>query len=406
MEATLQGIFRESFVEYKERHGLSMDQHKAAQAIMDCHSDAIGHEEWACPNEDHVERQYHSCRHRSCPRCHRAEMNNWLEKTKARLLPCDHYHVVFTLPHELNPIWHYNRHWCSDALFKAASETLRQLLKDDRYLGAEVGMLASLHTWGRTLSFHPHLHLLVSGGGLSGEEWKRVKKDFLLPVGVIKAKFRGKWLSWINAAYDKGDIQLPPDWTERDWKRALCRIARKNWNIRIQGAYRHGKGVAVYLSRYVKGGPIKDHALLRADGRTVDFRYRDYRDDKTKIMTLSVDNFISRVLWHVPIKGQHNVRYYGLYVPGATDKRDSIRSHLGEAPGEVVPEKDPKERRCPVCGHLLAFVGRARAESSYIKSAPVQQAVQVDRDTASLRRKSRSVDLSAAFFWPQQRPLN
>jgi len=325
MEITLQKIFRSGFESYSHKTGLSIDQHKAAHAIMDCQSEALGYETYKCLDDDHLEKINHSCKHRSCPRCNHGLINDWLEKTKSRLLDCAHFHVVFTLPHELHPIWHYNRKWCADRLHKASAETLQQLLRDERYLGADVGILSSLHTWGRTQSFHPHAHLLVTGGGLNGENWLEVKKDFLLPVGVIKAKFRGKWLSWLNEAYASGELKLPPDMTEHEWKKILRKMARKSWNIRIQGGYEHGKGVAIYLSRYVKGGPIKNHALLDATSKSVTFEYRDYRDEKMKEMSLSVDNFISRVLWHVPVKGQHNIRYYGLYVPNAREKRKKVR---------------------------------------------------------------------------------
>ncbi len=179
MEATLQNVFRREFGAYKQRHGLSIDQYKAAQAIIDCQSEALGYEKWECLEDGHTEELNHSCRHRSCPRCHGAQTHEWLEKVQSRLLTCDHYHVIFTLPHELNALWQHNRSWSSDRLFKASAETLKQLLADEKYLGAEVGMLSALHTWGRTLSFHPHVHVLVSGGGLKGKEWKTVKNDFL-----------------------------------------------------------------------------------------------------------------------------------------------------------------------------------------------------------------------------------
>ena len=119
-----------------------------------------------------------------------------------RLLPCDHFHVVFTLPHELNALWAYNRAWSADHLFRAAAETLQQLLDDERHLGAKVGMVVSLHTWGRTLSFHPHVHVLVTGGGLAAGQWRSRRRDYLLPAAVLKAKFRGKWLAWLNQAYE------------------------------------------------------------------------------------------------------------------------------------------------------------------------------------------------------------
>ncbi len=386
MEATLQSLFINHFDRYQQQHSLSTDQHQAARAIMACRTDELGHEEWACSQDDHVEQQAHSCRHRSCPRCHAADSHDWLEKTQARLLPCDHYHVVITLPHELNEVWQFNREWSADQLFKAAAETLRQLLRDERYLGAEVGLLASLHTWGRTLSFHPHLHILVTGGGLAGHTWRQLQKDFLLPVGVIKAKFRGKWLSWLNLAYEQDKIQLPTHWSVADWRRALRRVARKSWNVRIQGPYRHGNGVVNYLSRYVHGGPIKDQRLIGGDATEVQFRYRDHHDGKEKPMTLKTDHFLSRVMWHVPVKGQHNVRYYGLYTPGAKAKRELIREQWGETLGEVVTETRKVERICPQCGSPLRHRSSTRRKISYIRSdyplmhsVPVQHAVQPDR---------------------------
>jgi len=402
MEATLQSIFRTGFKHYQEQHGLSMDQHQAAQAIMSCQSEELGYEEWSCVDDGHTERLNHSCRHRSCPRCNQALTHDWLEKTKARMLSCDHYHVVFTLPHELNAIWHYNRHWCSDHLFKATSETLAQLLKDDRYLGAQVGMLSSLHTWSRTQSFHPHMHILVTGGGLSGKEWRTVNNDFLLPVGVLKAKFRGKWLAWLNKAYADGDLILPPDWTENTWIKTLARIAKKNWNVRIQGAYRHGNGVAVYLSRYVRGGPIKDSRLLKVDDTSVTFRYRSHADGKEKTLDLPFDHFITRVLWHVPVKGQHNVRYYGIYVPGARDKRELVREQLGETGGEDAPDKPTRQRICPECGKPMLHRLSARRKISYIRyangSRRVQQDVRADRETATWQQAWRIYKPPSGFF--------
>ncbi len=375
MEATLQSIFLTTFESYRKEHGLSMDQIKAAQAIMDCQREALGHEEWVYPNDGHVETQRHSCRHRSCPRCNGSQSREWLEKIKAKLLPCDHYHVVFTLPHELNAIWHYNRHWCADRLFQATAETLRELLKDDRYLGAEVGLLSSLHTWGRTLIFHPHMHVLVTGVGLRGDEARRIANDFLLPVGVLKAKFRGKWLSWLNRAYADGDICLPEGWSELEWRRVLRQVSRKNWNIRIQGAYRHGDGVAVYLSRYVRGGPVKNQKIVSADDHRVSFRYKDHRDGKYKAMTLPTEHFMTRVLWHVAVAGQHHVRHYGLYAGGAREKRELIRSALGIAPEKAFVKPGKESPRCPECGQVLVHILSTRRELSYKENRRVQQYV-------------------------------
>jgi hypothetical protein len=395
MEVSLKQIFNHGFDHYQSRHGLSLDQHRAAQAIMTCQSEVLGHEEWLCPEDGHIEREYHSCRHRSCPRCNSGLTHDWLEKQQARLLPCHHYHVILTLPHELNALWHYNRAWCTDRLFNAAAQTLRELLSDARYLGAEVGIVASLHTWGRTLSFHPHVHLLVTGGGIDPDgDWVVAKRDFLLPVGVIKAKFRGKWLNWLNEAYAAGEIMLPEGWSERDWKKVLTKIAKKKWNVRIQGGYEHGKGVATYLSRYVRGGPIKDSRLVGASENRVSFRYQDHRDGKDKVMDLSTENFISRILSHVPVKGRHHVRYYGLYVPGAKTKRNLAREILGEVDESPYEEKH-RERRCPECGRVLFHYKSTRGNFSYIKGIEsyrrlgesVQQSDEADISTWHLERK-------------------
>ena len=387
MEANLQNIFRQGFTRYQQQHGVSIDQYRAAQAIIDCYDATLGHETWACPEDGHIEQQAHACKHRSCPRCQSSYTQQWLDKTKARLLPCDHYHVVFTLPHELNELWQFNRAWSADHLFKASAETLQQLLKDERYLGAEVGLLSSLHTWGRTASFHPHVHVLVTGGGLHRGQWRKVQKDFLLPVGVMKAKFRGKWLAWLNQAHAAGELKLPTHWTDADWRRALRQVARKSWNVRIEGPYRHGSGVVNYLSRYLHGGPIKEHRLLEADADEVVFCYRDHHDQKEKTMRLKTDHFIRRVLWHVPVKGQHGVRYYGLYVPGAKARRDLIREQWQEVIGEAVPAVTKEAKVCPSCGGHLLHLCSTRRKISYIKNNPsserlgehVQPYVRTDR---------------------------
>ena len=387
MEATLQEVFRLGFDQYRQRHKMSIDQYQAAMAIMKCQGQELGYEEWVCGQDGHVVQEAHSCRHRSCPRCQHAYTQQWQDKTQARLLPCDHYHVVFTLPHELNEVWQYNRQWSADHLFRASAQTLCQLLSDERYLGADVGLLASLHTWGRTASFHPHVHVLVTGGGLRCGQWRRLKKDFLLPVGVLKSKFRGKWLSWLNAAYAQGELKLPEHWSDSDWRRTLRRVARKDWNVRIQGPYRHGSGVVNYLSRYIHGGPIKDHRVMTVDTSRVCFRYRDHHDGKEKTMTLNTDHFISRVLWHVPVKGQHNVRYYGLYVPGARTRRDMVRKQLDVPAGETATETEKPERRCPQCGTPLLHYRSRWRKISYTKNVgladgsggAVQPNVRVDR---------------------------
>lgn len=242
MEVTLQRIFKEGFSDYQDSHRLGIDQWRASQAIMDCGSEALGAEYWRCREDDYTEKEYHSCHHRSCPRCYAQYTRAWLERATSRVLNCDHYHVVFTLPHELNELWRYNRQWSADHLMKAASETVQELLGDDKYLGAQAGILAAVHTWGRTLSFHPHVHLLVTGGGLTGRGWREAKRDYLLPVAVLKAKFRGKWLAWLNGADEAQELERPANWSESDWRKVLRTVAKKEWNVRIQAGYQSAWG--------------------------------------------------------------------------------------------------------------------------------------------------------------------
>jgi hypothetical protein len=232
------------------------------------------------------------------------------------------------------------------------------------------------------LSAHPHVHVLVTGGGLQGAQWRTVKNDYLLPVGVIKAKFRGKWLTWLNDAYAAGALTLPPDWTPEHWTHVLRTIARKTWNVRIQGAYRHGQGVATYLARYLRGGPIKDHRIVSATPQRVRFRYRDHHDQVEKTMDLSQAQFIARVLWHVPVQGQHHVRYYGLYTAGAAAKRQQVRDHLGVVEEAPIPP-ETRTRQCPTCGRVLFHRVSVRGQISYLRNTgcpkargPVQQGAQ------------------------------
>jgi hypothetical protein len=375
MEKSLRGIFQNGYEDFRRIHGVSRDQDNAATAIMTCCTDETGTSQWICPQDDTIVIDQHCCRHRSCPRCHAARTKEWLAMMEQRLLPCDHFHVVFTLPQELNPIWSYNRLWCADHLLRAGAETLQQLLRDERHLGAEVGIIAALHTWGRTLSFHPHAHLLVTGGGLQGSDWKGAEHDYLLSMAVIKAKFRGKWLAWLNDAYAQGALRLPPDWDERRWLGVLSRIAKRDWNVRIQGAYRHGQGVAAYRARYARGGPIKDYRLAEVDSERIAFRYRSHQDGCEHLMELDIDRFIARVLWHVPSKGQHTVRYYGLYVPNAQAKRNQARTALGTPP-ELPVARARRERTCPSCGHRMWLLHRHYGEISSNGADFVQQHVQ------------------------------
>lgn len=333
MDVTLQDIFTDSFSTYANSKTLPHKYYKAANAIINCRTPTMGGYDYRCEEGHEHHPQYHSCKHRSCPLCNALPKAQWIEKQKGRLLGCDHYHVIFTLPHELLALWRFNTRWFSDSLFLACRDTLITLLQDERHLGALPGILMSLHTWGRNLSPHPHMHCLVTGGGLDKTgHWHDVRYDYLLPVAVMRALFKGKLLARLWDALNTDKLTLPPYMKHSDIQRLLRKLNEKKWNVHIRERYRHARGVMLYLARYVKGGAISNQRIMAATADQVKIKYKDHRDEKQKTMVLRRHDFIDRILWHVPESGQHTVRQYGLYAYQARLKRNQCRAEWGQEP--------------------------------------------------------------------------
>jgi hypothetical protein len=336
---------------------------------MNCRSMALGGHVKKCPN-GHVEGVwYNSCGHRSCPQCSHLRKERWLEKQKARLLACDHFHVIFTIAHELDDLWRLNSRVMTEVLFRSTRDTLFELLTDERHLGARVGVMMALHTWGRTLSFHPHVHCLVTGGGLTPSgAWRTVTNGYLLPVRVVRAIFRGKFLDGVAKALEQGQLKLPAAMSEQKLKNLLNQLGRKKWNVCIRQRYSHGTGVITYLARYVRGGPLSNQKLQCVDEAGVTFRYRDHRDGKAKPMTLRVEEFIGRALRHVPERGTVVLRHYGLYGRCGKSLRDRCRAELCQGEEQSVKELTVEQYwaktghgeklYCPVCGERMICVDR------------------------------------------------
>jgi hypothetical protein len=251
-----------------------------------------------------------------------------------RLLPCPHFHVIFTLPHELIALWQFNRAWFNQLLLDGARQSLLQLCADPRHLGATPGLLMALHTWGRTLSRHPHVHCLVSAGGFDAQQqWHTTRQGFLVPVLALQRLFRGKLLSQLQQALQAQQLQLPPSLDAVHWQHVLNAQWRSHWNVQISEPYAHGRGVALYLARYVKGGPLGPRQSFDLEGSTVHLPYIDHRDGQHKVLALHVHEFISRVLCHAPPRGQHTVRQAGLYATALRDQHARCRALLTpEAP--------------------------------------------------------------------------
>ena len=365
----LQQLLDAHYPAFAQTHPLSEHIREAVHCLRSCRTAALGGHVQACP-EGHIERVwYNSCRHRFCPQCAQLQIAQWLEKQKARLLACDHTHVIFTIPSELNPVWRANVSVMVTLLFRAAWATLSELLGDPKYLGVTPGMIAALHTWGQTLVFHPHLHCLVTGGGLAGETWKAVHNGYLLPARVVMPMFRGKLLAAVRKALDAGQLRLPPGVTAPQLQMLLNRLGRQPWHVQIMERYAHGQGVATYLARYLRGGPLKPARVVAWDEQSVTFRYVDNQDPDAqgqgprKLMTLTVAEFLQRWLWHVPPPGLQVVRAYGLYAPTKRERLAQSRQALGQAPITVPPALDwqtycaqhgeQHPERCPVCGQRL-----------------------------------------------------
>jgi hypothetical protein len=240
MAVTLQTILRSSFADFARRVW------RAARAIMRCRTPELGGERRQCPDGHVSQTRYRSCGHRACPQCGARRIGESLDRWKALLLPTDHFHVVFTVPSELHELWQWNRRVLGALLFRCVHETLATLLADPRHLGAQVGVLAALHTWGRTLPLHPHVHCLVSGGGLDAQgRWCAVTNGYLLPAAVMRKMFRGKLLSGIEQLWRHGRLRLPAGADLTTVPGVLRQAAAKKWNIRVMARYAHGRGVAI-----------------------------------------------------------------------------------------------------------------------------------------------------------------
>ena len=274
MECTLRGIFQEHFEAYARRHRVPAYVHRAAYWIARCRTAELGGHVRRCP-EGHTERAfYNSCHQRICPQCQGLATERWLERQRARLLGCAHHHLIFTIPHELNALWCWNRAPMAKLLFGAMRETLMELLGDPRHLGAQPAFLAALHTLGRSLSLHPHVHVLAA----------------------------------LSHAAEHRALRLPPDLSRERCAALLNRLGRKKWNVHIRARYAHGAGVAAYLARYLRGGPLKNTQLLPTVSGAVRFRYQPHRDEDDPasdpvVMQLTPEAFLARYLAHLPQPG-------------------------------------------------------------------------------------------------------
>jgi hypothetical protein len=342
-------IFRAAGPTYRQVHEghVSLAQLKVMSAVENCRTAALGGHVEAC--EDCGERRiaYNSCRNRHCPKCQGAAARIWLAGREADLLPVGYFHVVFTLPAEVAAIAFYNKAVVYDLLFKAASETMLTIAADPKHLGARIGITAVLHTWGSAMTHHPHVHMVVPGGGISpeGKHWVPSRKAFLLPVRVLGKLFRRLFLAKLLQLHDAGRLAFFGSMAQladsRVFLRHLGPVRQKRWVVYTKAPFAGPEAVFAYLSRYTHRVAISNSRLIAFNNDGVTFRYKDYRSDgadRQQVMTLATDEFIRRFLCHVLPRGFHRIRHYGLLASSTRKASLALARELLNAASPPSPE--------------------------------------------------------------------
>jgi hypothetical protein len=375
MKTTLEvaDILRTYGPAYREVHGdeMPLRQHRAMDAIEICRTSGLGGHVDACDHCGALRISYNSCRNRHCPKCQCLDKERWLEARKRDLLPCCYFHVIFTLPDDLRALALRNQKVIYGVLFKAVSETLKELANDSKHLGAQIGFICILHTWTQTLLDHPHIHCIVTGAGLSadGNRWVFSREEFFLPVKVLSRLFRGKFLAYLRSAYESGKLVFPGMIShlenETAFKRFLTGLYVREWVVYCKPPFKSAEMVIDYLGRYTHRVAISNDRIVKLEGGQVTIRYRDSKDnDKIKFMTLDAFEFIRRFLLHILPDGFMKIRHYGIL--SNRNKKDKLllcKVLLG-APAKDSECGDEREtwedllfritgidpRICPYCG--------------------------------------------------------
>jgi hypothetical protein len=354
---------------------VSLGQLKVMSAIETCRTAALGGHVERCEDCAHQRVAYNSCRNRHCPKCQGAAARQWLAEREAELLPVPYYHVVFTLPAAIGALAFANKAVVYDVLFKKAAETLITIAADPKHLGARIGLTAVLHTWGSALTHHPHLHVIVPGGGLSpdGSRWIACKRGFFLPVRVLSRLFRRLFLEGLTALKEAGKLaffgDLAPLADKDAFDAALAPLRRSEWVVFAKRPFAGPEAVLAYLARYTHRVAISNARLVAFDEAGVAFRWKDYRikgRDRFKTMTLDAAEFIRRFLMHVLPSGFHRIRHYGLFAsPARTRNIDRARQLLATPAPSPEPSSAEADdgaqspaaaHRCPCCGGRMIVI--------------------------------------------------
>jgi hypothetical protein len=360
---------------------VSLDQLKVMSAIERCRTAALGGHVLRCEECSHTAISYNSCRNRHCPKCQGAAAKEWLAAREAELLPVPYFHVVFSLPAPIADIAYQNKAAIYDLLFKASSDTMLIIAADPKHLGARIGILSVLHTWGSALNHHPHVHMIVPGGGFSldGKRWVRCRPRYLFPVEVLSCLFRRLLLDKLAAAHAAGELQFFGKHAKLADGKAFAAYLRplrdSDWVVYCKDPFGGPQEVLRYLARYTHRVAISNRRLIAFDDNGVTFKWKDYRLEgpaRYKRMTLATNEFIRRFLMHVLPAGFHRIRYYGLLASGQRAENiararklltppmipiDAINAISGNA-SEQTAEPQTERRPCPCCGGPMIIIER------------------------------------------------
>jgi Putative transposase/Transposase zinc-binding domain len=377
---------------------VSLGQLKVMSAIESCRTAALGGHVARCEKCAHTQIAYNSCRNRHCPKCQGAAAKQWLAEREADLLPVPYYHVVFTLPAPIGDIAYQNKAAIYDILFKAAAETLITIAADPKHLGARIGLTSVLHTWGSALTHHPHVHIIVPGGGISldGTRWVSCRPGFFLPVRVLSRLFRRLFLEKLMAAHEAGALKFFGAHAARAVRKAFAAflgpLRKTEWVVYSKRPFGGPEAVLAYLSRYTHRVAIANSRLISFDHAGVTFKWKDYRAkarERAKVMTLAADEFIRRFLIHVLPTGFHRIRHYGLFATSKHAENIARARELINSPTPQTETTNPNAANadeppafahpCPCCGGRMIIIETFRrgATPRYHSTAPTA-AIRID----------------------------
>jgi hypothetical protein len=348
---TLQRVLQQHLPSYTESHRLDGQRLKVCRHLLSCHTPVLGGLQWQCDQCGHRPVSYHSCRDRHCPQCQARDARRWCELQQAALLPVTYYHLVFTLPHDLNGWVQLHPRVIYNLLFRVVWRTLKTFGADPKRLNGRLGMTAVLHTWGRNLGRHVHLHCLVPGGALTKQdEWQAAKSNYLFPVKALSRHFRGAMVSALRQAQQAGRLKrVKPEMVDPTLDALMC----QDWVVYSKPCLAQTEQIIGYLARYTHRIAISDQRLLAMDERGITFAYRDTRTQQPARLTLAPGEFIRRFLMHVLPGGFMRIRHYGWLANRCREKAlKTIRKCLGSVEAEATVEDESAEPAvwpCPKC---------------------------------------------------------